>query len=160
MDARSAAPFELRRDGLLVSTDPQRLDLDAVHGWLVRSYWAAGIPRETVERSLQHSLCFGMYDGARQIGIARVITDGATFAYLCDVYVDDAQQRRGLGTWLMGCVQAHPALQGLRRWLLATRDAHGLYRRAGYRELSHPETWMEIRKVNAYGGAPGGAVIS
>ena len=149
MDARSAAPFEVRRDGLLVSTDPQRLDLDAVHGWLSRSYWAAGIPRETLERALRHSLCFGLYDGQRQIGIARVITDGATFAYLCDVYVDDARQRHGLGTFLMQCVQAHPELQGLRRWLLATRDAQGLYRRVGYRELSDPERWMEIRKANA-----------
>lgn len=150
MDDRSAAPFEVRRDGLLVSTDPQRLDLDAVHGWIVRSYWAAGIPRETLERALRHSLCFGLYDGERQIGIARVITDGATFAYLCDVYVDDARQRRGLGTFLMQCVQAHPALQGLRRWLLATRDAQGLYRRVGYRELSDPERWMEIRVPDAY----------
>jgi len=161
MDARSAPPFEVRKDGLLVSTDPQRLDLEAVHGWLTRSYWAAGIPRETVERSLRHSLCFGLYDGERQIGIARVITDGATFAYVCDVYVDDARQRRGLGTFLMECVHAHPALQGLRRWMLATRDAQGLYRRVGYRELSEPERWMEIRKAKAYeGGAPGPAVIS
>jgi GNAT superfamily N-acetyltransferase len=152
MDARSAAPFEVRRDGLLVSTDPQRLDLDVVHGWLVRSYWAAGIPRETVERSLRHSLCFGLYDGERQIGVARVITDGATFAYVCDVYVDDARQRGGLGTWLMECVHAHPELQGLRRWVLVTRDAQALYRRVGYREVANPGGWMEIRKVNAYAG--------
>jgi len=88
-----------------------------------------------------------------------VVTDGATFAYLADVFILTARQGQGLGKWLIDTVRAHPALAGLRRFLLATRDAHGLYRRAGYRELSHPETWMEIRKVNAYGGAPGGAVI-
>ncbi len=122
-----------------------------MHAWLsTRSYWAAGIPRETVERALAGSLCFGLYDGARQIGLARVITDGATFAYLCDVYVDDARQRRGLGTWLMQCVHQHPSLQGLRRWLLVTRDAHGLYRRVGYGPLARPEGWMEIHRANAY----------
>ena len=151
MDARSAPPFEVARGELLVSTDPQRLDLDAVHGWLARSYWAAGIPREVVETSVRHSLCFGLYDGGRQIGVARVISDGATFAYVCDVYVEDARQRGGLGTWLMECVHAHPALQGLRRWLLVTRDAHGLYRRVGYREVANPGGWMEIRKADPYG---------
>ncbi len=150
MDARSAPPFEVARDGLLVSTDPARLDLDAVHGRLSRSYWASGIPRELVARSLQHSLAFGLYEAGRQIGFARVITDGATFAYVCDVYVADERQRGGLGTWLMECVRVHPSLQGLRRWLLVTRDAHGLYRRAGFAPLVNPAGWMEIRKADAY----------
>jgi GNAT superfamily N-acetyltransferase len=154
MDARSAKPYEVRKDGLLVSTDPQRLDLEAVHGWISRSYWAAGIPRETLARAIEHSICFGLYEGGRQLGVARVITDGSTFAYVCDVYVDDARQRGGLGTWLMECVHAHPALQGLRRWVLVTRDAHGLYRRVGYREVSHPGGWMEIRRPDAYLRAP------
>ena len=152
MDARSLPPFEVTRGALRVSTDPARLDLDAVHGWLSRSYWAAGIPRETVARSLEHSLAFGLYDGGRQIGLARVITDGATFAYVGDVYVDDARQRGGLGTWLMECVHGHPGLQGLRRWVLVTRDAHALYRRVGYREVGNPGGWMEIRRPDAYGG--------
>jgi len=154
MDAGSAPPFEVERDGLLVSTDPARLDLSAVHGWLSRSYWAAGIPRETVARSLAGSLCFGLYEGRRQIGLARVITDGATFAYICDVVVDDARRRGGLGTWLMECVHRHPSLQGLRRWLLVTRDAHGLYRRVGYTPLTRPEGWMERHRANAYGAPP------
>jgi len=156
MDQSSAPVFEVEKDGLLVSTDPRRLDLDAVHRWLAGSYWAAGIPRDVVERSLRHSLCFGLYDGRQQLGLARVITDGATFAYVCDVYVDEARQGAGLGTWLMECVHAHPALQGLRRWLLVTRDAHGLYRRVGYGEVHNPAGWMEIRKQNAYGAARSG----
>jgi len=158
MDARSAPLFEVARDGLLVSTDPARLDLDAVHGWLARSYWAAGIPRELVVRSLEHSLAFGLYEAGRQVGFARVITDGATFAYVCDVYVADERRRGGLGTWLMECVRAHPSLQGVRRWLLVTRDAHGLYRRAGFAPLARPEGWMEIRASDPYGhGTMGGA---
>jgi GNAT superfamily N-acetyltransferase len=153
LDARSAPPFEIARDdGLLVSTDPARLDLDAIHGWISHSYWAAGIPRETMARALAGSLCFGLYSGGRQIGLARVITDGATFAYLCDVYVDDAHQRRGLGTWFMECLHQHPMLQGLRRLLLATRDAHGLYRRVGYAPLARPDGWMEKHRANAYQG--------
>lgn len=153
MDNRSAPPFEVTRaDGLLVSTDPARLDLDAIHRWISNSYWAAGIPRETMARAMDGSLCFGLYDGSRQLGLARVITDGATFAYVCDVYVDDARQRGGLGTWLMQCVHQHPSLQGLRRWLLVTRDAHNLYRRAGYVPLARPDGWLEKHKPNAYRG--------
>ena len=152
MDARSAPPFEVRRDALLVSTDPARLDFEAVHGWISRSYWAAGIPRETLQRALAGSICFGLYEDGRQLGLARVITDGATFAYLCDVYVDDARQRGGLGSFLMECVHAHPALQGLRRWALITRDAHGLYRKVGYAPLARPEGWMERHRPDAYAG--------
>jgi GNAT superfamily N-acetyltransferase len=151
MDAPPAPPFEVQRDGLLVSTDPARLDFEAIHGWISRSYWAAGIPRETLQRALAGSLCFGLYENGRQLGLARVITDGATFAYVCDVYVDDARQRRGLGTWLMECVHQHPSLQGLRRWALITRDAHTLYRRVGYAPLARPEGWMERHRPNAYG---------
>jgi GNAT superfamily N-acetyltransferase len=151
MDARSAPTFEARRDRLLVSTDPARLDFEAIHAWISRSYWAAGIPRETLQRALAGSLCFGLYEDGRQLGLARVITDGATFAYVCDVYVDDTRQRGGLGTWLMECVHQHPSLQGLRRWALITRDAHGLYRRVGYAPLVRPEGWMERHRPNAYG---------
>lgn len=150
MDARSTPVFEVTRGPLLVSTDLARLDVDAVHAWLARSYWAAGIPRDVVARSIEHSLTFGLYEDGRQLGVARVITDGATFAYVCDVCVDDTRQGRGLGTWLMECIHQHPALQGLRRWLLVTRDAQPLYRRVGYREVSNPGGWMEIRKPDAY----------
>lgn len=141
---------EQDKDGFIVSTDPARLDVDAVQAYLAASYWAEGIPRETVERSLRGSLCFGLYEGSRQIGLARVITDGATFAYLCDVYVLPERQGRGLGRWLMECVMAHPDLQGLRRFHLVTRDAHELYRPLGFAEIRTPGRHMEIARPGLY----------
>lgn len=141
---------EHHRDGFTVSTDPARLDVDAVHAFLTTSYWAEGIPRETVERSLRGSLCFGLYEGDCQAGLARVVTDGATFGYLCDVYVLPELRGRGLGTWLMECVMAHPDLQGLRRFSLVTRDAHELYRPFGFQEIRNPEGHMEIVRPGLY----------
>ena len=141
---------EYRRDNFIISTDPARLDADAIHAFLTRSYWAEGIPKDIVARSIQHSLCFGMYDGAKQIGLARVISDYATYAYLADVYVLEDYRGQGLGKWLMACVMSHPDLQGLRRWSLATRDAHGLYRQYGFAELVRPERWMEILDADVY----------
>ena len=141
-DRVTPSAFELQRDGYLISTDPARLDLDVVHGELSRSYWAAGRPREVVARSLQHSLCFGLYHGEAQVGLARVVTDYATFAWLCDVFIQEPHRGRGLGVWLIETVVAHPELQGLRRFLLATRDAHELYRKHGFAPLSAPERWM------------------
>jgi GNAT superfamily N-acetyltransferase len=138
------------RDGFTVSTDPARLDVDAVHAFLTTTYWCEGIPREVVERSLRGSLCFGLYTGVGQIGLARVITDGATFAYLCDVYVLPEHRGLGLGTWLMECVMAHPDLQGLRRFHLVTRDAHELYRPFGFQEVARPERHMEIARPGIY----------
>jgi GNAT superfamily N-acetyltransferase len=135
---------EQTRDGFLISTDPAKLQPDEIFAYLSRSYWAKGRSREVVERALQGSLCFGLYLDGRQIGLARVVTDFATFAYLCDVYVLEEFQGRGLGKWLMSAVMAHPELQGLRRWMLATRDAHSLYRQFGFTELKTPERWMEI----------------
>lgn len=146
----SHAVIEVYRDDYLVSTDPARLDAAAVHAYLERSYWAAGIPLATVERALAGSLCFGLYRGERQVGLARVVTDGATFAYLCDVYVLEEHRGRGLGRWLMQCVAAHPALAGLRRFALVTRDAHALYEPFGFRPLARPEGWMEIHRPDAY----------
>lgn len=134
--------LEVQRDGYVISTDQARLDLDMIHGELNRSYWAAGRLREVVARSLQHSLCFGLYHREAQIGLARVVTDYATFAWLCDVFIQEAHRGRGLGVWLIETVVAHPDLQGLRRFLLATRDAHGLYRKHGFATLSAPERWM------------------
>ncbi|HYX25053.1 MAG TPA: GNAT family N-acetyltransferase, partial [Thermoanaerobaculia bacterium] len=130
---------EHHRDGFTVSTDPARLDVDAVHAFLATAYWCAGIPRATVARALANSLCFSLYAGPRQIGLARVISDFATFAYLCDVYVLPELRGRGLGSWLMECVMAHPGLQGLRRFTLVTRDAHELYRAFGFTEVKSPE---------------------
>jgi GNAT superfamily N-acetyltransferase len=138
------------REGYLISTDPAQFDLDAIHADLVRAYWCEGIPRETMERAIANSLCFALFHGKAQIGFARVITDSATYAYLCDVYVLENYRGKGLGKWLMECVMGHPALQGLRRFSLATRDAHGLYRQFGFRELSRPESMMEILRPDIY----------
>ena len=138
------------REGYLISTDPAQFDLDAIHAYLVRAYWCQGIPRETMERAIANSLCFALFHGKAQIGFARVITDSATYAYLCDVYVLENYRGKGLGKWLMECVMGHPALQGLRRFSLATRDAHGLYRQFGFRELSSPESMMEILRPDIY----------
>lgn len=145
-----ATVFERHREVFSVSTDPARLDLDAIHAFLSTSYWAEGIPRDLLARALENSLCFGLYEGERQVGLARVITDGATFAYLCDVYVLPELQGRGLGTWLMEGVMEHPDLQGLRRFSLVTRDAHALYRRFGFEEIASPGRHMEIARPGLY----------
>ena len=126
------------------TTDRDRLDVDAIHAFLSRSFWAEGIPKETVARSIDNSLCFGLFDATAQVGFARVVTDRATFAYLCDVYVRETHRGLGLGKWLIETVMGHPDLQGLRRFQLVTRDAHGLYRRHGFETPSHPERHMEI----------------
>ena len=146
------AVHERRWDDLLVSTDPSRLDLDTVHGFLSRSYWAAGIPRDVVDRSIRHSICFAAYVDGTQVGFARVISDRATFAYLSDVFVIESVRGRGVGKRLMECIMEHPALQGLRLWTLFTRDAHGLYHHYGFREAKHPERLMEIRAAHPYPG--------
>lgn len=136
--------IELHRDPFTISTDPARLDVDAVADMLKRAYWARGRPRQRTERALRNSLVFGLYDGERQIGLARVISDYAIFAYLCDVFIDEGYRAHGLGKWLMETVHAHPDLQGLRRWTLVTRDAHSLYTQFGWTPLNDPSTWMEI----------------
>ncbi len=127
-----------------VTTERAKLDLDAIHGFLTRSYWAAGISREKVARSLDRSLCFGLLVDGRQVGFARVITDRTTFAYLCDVFVLEEQRGRGLGKRLIGAVRAHPELTGLRRFLLTTRDAHGLYEQFGFARIADPGKFMAI----------------
>jgi len=148
--------FERHRGEFVVSTDPRRLDLDAIHAWLVRSYWSAGIPRSVLERGIESSLCFGVYRGDRQVGFARMITDRATYAYLADVYIDEPHRGHGLGAWLVGAILEHPELQGLRRFSLVTRDAHSLYARLGFESLAHPERHMEIVRPAAelYGPPP------
>ena len=135
-----------------ISTDPARLDFDAIHAYLVRSYWSPGIPLATVERAARNSLCFGVYQkptGA-QVGFARVVTDHATFAYLCDVYVLEAHRGAGLGKLMMREVMAHPALMGARRVMLATRDAHGLYRQSGFVEAGREGNLMEMVRPDPY----------
>jgi GNAT superfamily N-acetyltransferase len=133
-----------------ISTDPARIDLAMVQEFLAESYWARGVPREVVQRSIEHSLCFGIYCEARQVGFARAITDCATFAYLADVFVIEEYRKRGLSKWLMECIRSHPDLQRLRRWTLITRDAHQLYRQFGFTELANPERWMEIHDMDVY----------
>ena len=148
MDRSAAAT---NGNGIVVTTDRSRLDLDVIHGFLTRSYWARGIPRETVARSLEHSLCFGAFEGDRQVGFARVVTDRATFAYVCDVFALESARGRGVGKSLMAAIRAHPELQGLRRWTLATRDAHGLYRQFGFSAPTYPERQMEVLEKDLYG---------
>jgi len=136
-----------RRAPYRISTDPAELDPAAIHAYLTRSYWARGVSREVVERSLGHSLGFALlHESAGQVGFARVVTDRSTFAYLADVYVLEEHRGRGLGAWLIECVRAHAELQGLRRWMLVTEDAHGLYRRFGFAALAHPERHMEASR--------------
>lgn len=153
MSTQDLSAPEPRRGGFTISTDPARLDVDAIHAFLTTSYWAEGIPRETVERSLRGSLCFGLYEEERQAGLARVVTDRATFAYLCDVYVLPELRGQGLGTWLMEQVMAHPNLQGLRRFSLVTRDAHEVYRPFGFAEIQNPTGHMEIVRPGIYKAA-------
>lgn len=136
--------FEVRKNNFIISTDSSRLDIDAICDFLTRAYWAKGRPRERTEHALANSLVFGLYDGDKQIGLARVVTDYAIFAYLCDVFIHEDYRTHGLGKWLMETVHSHPDLQGLRRWTLATRDAHGLYKQFGWDALGNSENWMEI----------------
>ena len=143
--------FECRRDGFVVSTDRRRLDINVIHGFLTTCYWAKGIPRETVARSLEHSLCFGVYDGSgAQVGFARVVTDFATLAYLGDVFVLETHRGRGLSKFMMECIMRHPALQRLRRWILLTRDAHGLYQQFGFTPLKSADRYMELHRPDVY----------
>ncbi len=136
----------------LVTTDKERLDVEVVHDFLARQcYWARGIPRLSVEKSIKNSLCFGLFQAREQIGFARVISDFATVAYLGDVFVLPEFRGRGLSKWLMECICSHPGLQNLRRWILVTGDAHGLYRRFGFTELAHLESFMERYNPEIYG---------
>ncbi len=142
---------EHRRGEFLISTDRARLDLDVIHGFLTNCYWAKGVPREVVARSIEHSLCFGVYDGSgAQVAFARVISDFATIAYVGDVFVLESRRGRGLGKRLMEAITAHPSLQGLRRWILTTRDAHGLYSQVGFAPVKFPERYMERHDPHIY----------
>jgi GNAT superfamily N-acetyltransferase len=139
--------MDYQRGEYVISTDRNRLDVEAIHDYLSRrSYWAQGRTLAAVRTSVEHSLCFGLYDGPRQAGFARVVTDYATFGWLCDVFVLEDYRSRGLGKWLIECVVAHPDLQGLRMFILATSDAHELYRRYGqFEAMPNPEKWMRHR---------------
>lgn len=139
------------KNGYSISTDKSMLQLGVIHSYLEEgSYWAKDRSAEQTSLAIENSLCFGLYSEERQIGFARVVSDYATFAYLGDVFVLPDFQGLGLGKWLMETIIAHPDLQNLRRWVLATRDAHELYEKHGFTELKHPERWMEKAAPNAY----------
>lgn len=142
---------EHRRGEFLISTDAALLDVDVIHKFLTNCYWAKGVPRETVERSIEHALCFGVYDGSgAQVAFARVISDFATVAYVGDVFVLESHRGYGLGKWMMQSIVQHPELQGLRRWILTTRDAHGLYSQVGFTPVKFPERYMERHDPHVY----------
>lgn len=139
------------QDKLCISTDKSKLDVDAIHEFLsTRAYWSRNIPKEKVVTSIENSLCFGVYEDQKQIGFARVITDYSTIAYLGDVYIAEAYRGRALSKWLMQTVMEYPELQGLRRWILLTGDAHGLYRQFGWTDIADPGKWMERHDPQVY----------
>ena len=141
----------LESEEFIISTDKNLLQINAIHKFLSEeSYWAKERTKAQTETAIENSLCFGVYADAKQIGFARVISDFATFAYIGDVYILDEFRRRGLSKKLMDAMLAHPDLQNLRRWLLATKDAHGLYEQFGFHDLNFPERWMEKPAPNAY----------
>jgi GNAT superfamily N-acetyltransferase len=147
-------PNEWHMDGYCVSTDRKRLDLKLIYEYLSgRSYWAKGRPLEIVRRSIENSLPFGLYEGEQQVGFARVVSDYGAFAWIADVFVLEPWRGRGLSKWLMGTIMSHPQLQGIQRWLLATQDAHELYRKFGFAELPEPSQFMTIRRD--YNNLPG-----
>ncbi|MCH8025810.1 MAG: GNAT family N-acetyltransferase [Chloroflexi bacterium] len=142
--------YEVTRGDYIVSADRARLDIDAIHAFLTRSYWAEGISHASVTAAIERSLPFGLYHHDTQVGFARAITDYVTFAYLADVYVEEAHRGQGLSKLLLEAVLAHPQLQRLRRWMLGTRDAHGLYAQFGFIPLAEPQRWMELPDPGAY----------
>jgi GNAT superfamily N-acetyltransferase len=133
-----------------VSTDPAKIDIAVVHGFLSNSYWAKGIPEKVVRQSIDNSTCFGVYKNGEQVGFARIITDRATFSYVADVFILEPYRGNGLSKWMMECILQHPELQGLRRWALVTADAHGLYEQFGFTRLRTPERWMEMHCPGVY----------
>jgi len=143
--------YETIKDDFIISTDKTKLDVVLIHHYLgTESYWAKNIPMQIVEKSIEGSFCFGIYHSDKQVGFARVITDHATFAYLADVFVIEKYRGRGLSKWLMEVIMDHPGLQGLRRWLLATKDAHGLYAQFGFTPLDKPDRIMGLKPFEEY----------
>jgi GNAT superfamily N-acetyltransferase len=145
--------YQQTKDDFLISTDPSLIQIDLIHQFLTtQSYWAEKIPLSTVAKAIKNSMCFGLYRNQQQIGFARVISDNATFAYLADVFILPSEQSKGLGKWLMQVIHQHPELQGLRRWLLTTKDAHGLYKQFGWQPITDDmrNRLMTINKPNIY----------
>ena len=134
--------YTITENNFIISTDKSKIDLEFVHGFLSNSYWSPGVPMQTVKKAMHGSLCFGVYENDKQVGYARMVTDTATFAYLADVFIDENYRGKGLGKWLVKTILAHPDLQGLRRILLATKDAHALYEQVGFIAINNPERYM------------------
>lgn len=134
--------YTVTKDEYTISTDKNKLDVDYVHAFLTQSYWMPGISMVKVKKHIDGSLCFGIYDKEKQVGFARIITDQASFAYLCDVFIDENYRGKGLGKWFIEMILEHPGLQDLRRIMLATRDAHKLYEKCGFIPITNPERWM------------------
>ena len=142
--------MDFTKDGFIISTEKEKLDIDLIHSFLNRTYWAEGISKEIIRRSIEGSLCFGVFENDKQVGFARMITDKATFAYLADVFIIEEYRGRGLSKWLMEVIMSHPDLQGLRRMILATKDAHGLYKQFGFTPLINVDRWMHILDQDVY----------
>jgi len=142
--------MDIIKDGFTISTEKEKLDINLIHSFLNRTYWAEGISKEIIRRSIEGSLCFGVYEKDKQVGFARMITDKATFAYLADVFIIEEYRGRGLSKWLMEVIMSHPDLQGLRRMILATKDAHGLYKQFGFTPLINVDRWMHILDPDVY----------
>ena len=138
------------KDRFIITTDKEKFDIDLIHSFLKRSYWAEGISKEVIRRSIDGALCFGVFENDKQIGFARMITDKATFAYLADVFIIEEYRGRGLSKWLMQIIMSHPDLQGLRRMMLATRDAHDLYKKFGFVALNNADRWMQKHDPDVY----------
>lgn len=142
--------YIIKEGEYVISTVKEKIDIEYVHGFLSQTYWATGIPLDTVKKAVKGSLNFGVYHNDKQIGFARMITDSATFAYLADVFIDQKYRGKGLSKWLIKVILAHPGLQGLRRIMLGTKDAHGLYKKFGFIPLANIESWMQIHNPDVY----------
>ena len=140
----------IAKNQFTITTDKEKFDVEFIHSFLTRSYWAEGISKEVIKRSIEGALCFGLFENDKQIGFARMITDKATFAYLADVFIIEEYRGRGLSKWLMEVIMSHPSLQGLRRMMLATKDAHGLYQKFGFTALNNIDRWMQINDPDIY----------
>jgi len=143
--------LSLQQNEFYISTDKSKLDIDAIHDFLsTKAYWSLNIPKEKIKISIENSFCFGLYEHNKQIGFARIITDFSTIAYLGDVYILEEYRGKGLSKWLMETIMNSPKLQGLRRWILLTGDAHELYRKYGWTDLADSSKWMELHNKNVY----------
>jgi len=140
----------IAKNQFTITTEKAKFDVEFIHSFLTHSYWAEGISKEIIKRSIEGALCFGVFENDKQIGFARMITDKATFAYLADVFIIEEYRGRGLSKWLLEVIMSHPSLQGLRRVMLATKDAHGLYEKFGFTALNNVDRWMQIHDPNIY----------